>query len=198
MPAGSGLSAGVSHDARHASYQLHDLLRNDRPARGCGSVRGDSTPHVSMSERRLIGHPGHGHCKRHSRHLDASPAVRCCGNSVSPFRALQTAGGIILLVIANEMVFARPTSAFKLTPPEGAEAQTKDDVAVFPPRDATARGPRRHERRHPASLPIRMATHCFCRWSVAALASRDGADIRHASRCKPDHAVSRHHRAARC
>jgi multiple antibiotic resistance protein len=46
--------------------------------------------------------------------------------------ALLTAGGIILLIIAMEMVFARPTSAFKLTPPEGAEAQTKDDVAVFP------------------------------------------------------------------
>ena len=46
--------------------------------------------------------------------------------------ALQTAGGIILLLIALEMVFARPMSAFKLTPPEGAEAHTKDDVAVFP------------------------------------------------------------------
>ncbi len=46
--------------------------------------------------------------------------------------ALQTAGGIILLIIALEMIFARPTSAFKLTPPEGAEAQAKDDLAVFP------------------------------------------------------------------
>jgi multiple antibiotic resistance protein len=46
--------------------------------------------------------------------------------------ALQTAGGIILLLIALDMVFARPTSAFKLTPSEGAEAQRKDDLAVFP------------------------------------------------------------------
>lgn len=46
--------------------------------------------------------------------------------------ALQTAGGIILLVIALDMIFARPASAFKLTPPEDQEAQTKDDVAVFP------------------------------------------------------------------
>ena len=46
--------------------------------------------------------------------------------------ALQTAGGIILLVIALDMVFAKPTSAFKLTPSEGAEAQRKDDLAVFP------------------------------------------------------------------
>ena len=46
--------------------------------------------------------------------------------------ALQAAGGIILLVIGLDMVFARPTSAFKLTPSEGAEAQHKDDLAVFP------------------------------------------------------------------
>lgn len=46
--------------------------------------------------------------------------------------ALQTAGGIVLFVIAIDMIFARPSSAFKLTPSEGAEAQTKDDLAVFP------------------------------------------------------------------
>lgn len=46
--------------------------------------------------------------------------------------ALQTAGGIILLMIALEMVYARPSSSFKLTPPEGAEAQSKDDIAIFP------------------------------------------------------------------
>ena len=46
--------------------------------------------------------------------------------------ALQTAGGIVLLIISLDMIFARPTSAFKLTQPEGEEAQTKDDIAVFP------------------------------------------------------------------
>ncbi|MCP4780217.1 MAG: NAAT family transporter [Hyphomicrobium sp.] len=46
--------------------------------------------------------------------------------------ALQTAGCIILLIIALDMIFARPTSAFKLTQMEDAEAQTKDDIAVFP------------------------------------------------------------------
>lgn len=46
--------------------------------------------------------------------------------------ALQTAGGIILLIIALDMVFAKPTSAFKLTQPEDEEAHTKDDIAVFP------------------------------------------------------------------
>lgn len=46
--------------------------------------------------------------------------------------ALQTAGGIILLLIGIDMTFAHPGGAIKLTPPEGAEAQSRDDVAVFP------------------------------------------------------------------
>jgi multiple antibiotic resistance protein len=46
--------------------------------------------------------------------------------------ALQTAGGIVLLILALDMIFAKPTSAFKLTQPEDEEAQTKDDIAVFP------------------------------------------------------------------
>jgi multiple antibiotic resistance protein len=46
--------------------------------------------------------------------------------------ALQTAGGIILLVIALDMIFARPTSAFKLTPIEDEEAHGKEDIAIFP------------------------------------------------------------------
>jgi multiple antibiotic resistance protein len=46
--------------------------------------------------------------------------------------ALQAAGGIILLIIALDMIFARPGGSIKLTAPEGAEAQSRDDVAVFP------------------------------------------------------------------
>ncbi len=46
--------------------------------------------------------------------------------------ALQTAGGVILFLIALDMIFARPSSAFKLTQPEDAEAHMKDDIAVFP------------------------------------------------------------------
>lgn len=46
--------------------------------------------------------------------------------------ALQTAGGIILLVISLDMIFARPTSAFKLTPIEDEEAHEKEDIAIFP------------------------------------------------------------------
>jgi multiple antibiotic resistance protein len=61
--------------------------------------------------------------------LAGGPMLRQLGVTIS---ALQTAGGIILLVIALDMVFARPSSAFKLTPSEGAEAQRKEDLAVFP------------------------------------------------------------------
>lgn len=61
--------------------------------------------------------------------IAGGPLLKQLGVSIP---ALQTAGGIILLVIALDMVFARPTSAFKLTPSEGAEAQRKDDLAVFP------------------------------------------------------------------
>lgn len=46
--------------------------------------------------------------------------------------ALQTAGGAILFLIALDMVFARPSSSFRLTPKEGEEAEAKDDIAVFP------------------------------------------------------------------
>lgn len=61
--------------------------------------------------------------------LAGGPLLKQLGVSLA---ALQTAGGIILLIIAIEMVFARPQSAFKLSPPEGAEAQTREDIAVFP------------------------------------------------------------------
>lgn len=61
--------------------------------------------------------------------LAGGPLLKQLGVSIP---ALQTAGGVILLMIAIEMVFARETSEFKLTVPEGVEAQTKTDVAVFP------------------------------------------------------------------
>jgi multiple antibiotic resistance protein len=46
--------------------------------------------------------------------------------------ALQAAGGIILLLIALDMVFARPHGAFTITGPETSEARHKDDIVVFP------------------------------------------------------------------
>jgi multiple antibiotic resistance protein len=89
------------------------------------------TPHASIPERRLLALRATAIATGilAISTLAGGPLLRQLGVSIP---ALQTAGGIILLVIAIEMVFARPTSAFRLTPPEGVEAQTKDDVAVFP------------------------------------------------------------------
>lgn len=55
--------------------------------------------------------------------------------------ALQTAGGIILLLIAIDMIFARPGGALKLSPPEGEEAQSRDDLAIFPMATPLLAGP---------------------------------------------------------
>jgi multiple antibiotic resistance protein len=46
--------------------------------------------------------------------------------------ALQTSGGIVLLLIALDMVFARPSRAFTITASETSEARHKDDIVVFP------------------------------------------------------------------
>ena len=61
--------------------------------------------------------------------LLGGPILNQLGVSIA---ALQTAGGIILLAIAIDMIFARPGGSIKLTPPEGEEAQSRDDIAVFP------------------------------------------------------------------
>jgi multiple antibiotic resistance protein len=47
--------------------------------------------------------------------------------------ALQAAGGIILFLIALDMIFLwGTTSVANITPPETKEALVKDDIAVFP------------------------------------------------------------------
>jgi multiple antibiotic resistance protein len=61
--------------------------------------------------------------------LLGGPILNQLGVSIA---ALQAAGGVILLLIALDMIFARPGGSIKLTPPEGAEAQSREDVAVFP------------------------------------------------------------------
>ncbi|MFZ4805712.1 MAG: MarC family protein [Hyphomicrobiaceae bacterium] len=60
--------------------------------------------------------------------LAGQPLLRQLGVSLA---ALQTAGGIVLLLISLDMIFARPGQS-RLTPPEDAEAHIKDDIAVFP------------------------------------------------------------------
>lgn len=46
--------------------------------------------------------------------------------------ALRIAGGILLLLMAIDMVFARPSGATSTTADETAEAELKADVSVFP------------------------------------------------------------------
>jgi multiple antibiotic resistance protein len=46
--------------------------------------------------------------------------------------ALRIAGGILLLLIAIDMVFGRPSGGTTTTSEENAEATAKDDVSVFP------------------------------------------------------------------
>ena len=46
--------------------------------------------------------------------------------------ALRTAGGVLLLLIAIDLVFARPSGGTTTTSEENAEAATKADISVFP------------------------------------------------------------------
>jgi len=46
--------------------------------------------------------------------------------------ALRTSGGILLLLIGIEMVFARPSGAITTTEDETREAEYRHDIAVFP------------------------------------------------------------------
>ena len=55
--------------------------------------------------------------------------------------ALRIAGGILLLLIAIDMVFGRPSGGTTTTSEENAEAALKDDISVFPLATPSIAGP---------------------------------------------------------
>ena len=61
--------------------------------------------------------------------LIGEPLLRSFGISLP---ALRTAGGILLLLIAIDMVFARSSGATSATDQETQEATTRKDISVFP------------------------------------------------------------------
>jgi multiple antibiotic resistance protein len=61
--------------------------------------------------------------------ISGEQLLRSLGISLA---ALRTAGGILLLLIAIDMVFARSSGATSTTEDETQEATTRKDIAVFP------------------------------------------------------------------
>lgn len=89
------------------------------------------TPHNTTAERRAIAVKGSlmalGILLLFAAFGDA--LLHLFGISLA---ALRTAGGILLLLIAIDMVFARPSGGVTTTEEENREATAKHDISVFP------------------------------------------------------------------
>jgi len=89
------------------------------------------TPHNTSAERRAIAVKGTlmalGILLLFAAFGDA--LLHLFGISLA---ALRTAGGILLLLIAIDMVFARPSGGVTTTEEENREATAKHDISVFP------------------------------------------------------------------
>ncbi|GAB4372109.1 MAG: MarC family protein [Kiloniellaceae bacterium] len=89
------------------------------------------TPHNTTAERRAIA------LKGTLIALGILLAFAAFGDSLLhlfgiSLPALRTAGGILLLLIAIDMVFARPSGGVTTTEAENKEATGKHDISVFP------------------------------------------------------------------
>jgi multiple antibiotic resistance protein len=89
------------------------------------------TTHYSRSERRVIAYRATGIATAILLFfaLFGLTILRYLGVS---FPALQAAGGIILLLIALDMTFARGSGPLSMTQAETVEAGRKEEITVFP------------------------------------------------------------------
>jgi multiple antibiotic resistance protein len=61
--------------------------------------------------------------------LLGGPTLRALGVTLA---ALEAAGGVLLLLIAIEMIYSRSSNVFHLSPDEAKEAERKEDISVVP------------------------------------------------------------------
>jgi len=89
------------------------------------------TPHNTTAERRAIALKGTliALCILMMFAVFGDALLHLFGISLP---ALRTAGGILLLLIAIDMVFARSSGGVTTTEEENREATTKSDISVFP------------------------------------------------------------------
>jgi multiple antibiotic resistance protein len=89
------------------------------------------TAHASISERRRIAFKGVfiASVILFTLAIGGTEVLAWLGITLP---ALRISGGLLLLLIAVDMVFARHSGAFWPTPDESAEARQKEDISAFP------------------------------------------------------------------